>query len=705
MLLGGCSSHAPRSAPGSAEDTENAGSAFLQLQLPGGGSLDSVNYVVTGPSAFSRSGAIDLRNSSTISATIGGLPAGAGYTITVTAAIDSGTVCAGSAPFDVIAHGVAMVVVKLTCHEPPRQGSASVNGVLNFCPVIDAVATDVSEVTLGHKIALTSSAHDSDAGPSALSYQWQTTAGKLSSATVANPTFTCTTVGTATLTLTVSDGDCSDTLTLGVTCSPPILPAIKINEIESSGGVPGDWAELYNAGSTTVDVSGWIFKDNDDAHSYAIPAGTNIAPGSYFLLEEAAFGFGLGSGDSARLYDETGIALVDSYTWTAHAATTYGRCPNGTGGFVTTASVTKGAANDCGVSDAGAAVDAGAESGTTEAGTAEAGSSDASDGAVTSIDPWPGSNAVVTVDGTNVFGTNLSDLSYQPAAASNPAVMWAIQNGPPTLYRLVFDGTIWTSSTDNGWNAGKALHYTNGLGAPDSEGVTKAELDLPGIYVATERDNNVSTVSRPAVLRFDTDAAGTSLTATHDWNLTSDLPVVGANLGLEAITFVPDTFLVANQFFDESTGSTYDPSHYLNHGTGIFLVGVEANGIVYAYAFDHVGGGFQRVATFSSGHAGVMSLQFDREVGNLWSYCDNTCGNRAGVLQIDTNPASPTRGRFKLRRIFDHPSSLPNSNNEGTAFAPESECVGGFKGFYFTDDDQLNGHAIRRDSIPCGSFF
>jgi len=695
MLLGGCStSQLQRPNPG--EGIEDTGSAVLQLRLADGETVDSAQYVVTGPGAFTRSGTIDLRQSSTLSTTIGGIPSGKGYSIAITAMLaDSGTNCNGSAAFDITARGTVLVLVKLTCHEPPQLGNASVKGVFNFCPVIDALAADVSEVSVGHKIALASVAHDSDRGPSALSYRWQATAGALSDSAATNPLFTCTTVGDATLTLTVTDGDCSDSLPLTVTCSPAPLPLVKINEVESNGGVPGDWAELFNAGSASGDISGWIFKDNDDTHSYAIPAGTIIAPGGYYLLEEAAFGFGLGSADAARLYDDTGIALVDSYAWTAHATTTYGRCPNGSGPFTTTASVTKGTANDCGASsDAGTSVDASTDAG-----------SDASEGAVTSVDPWPGTNAVVTIDGTNVFGANLSDLSYQPPAGGNPAVLWAIQNAPPTLYRLVFDGAIWTPSTEDDWIVGKAIHYSNGLGAPDSEGLAKAELDSPFIYVASERDNNASTISRLSVLRYDTSATGTALTATNDWLLTSDLPVVGANLGLEAITYIPDAFLVAHQFFDESTGSAYDPSHYPNHGTGIFLVGLEANGIVYAYALDHVSGGFQRLATFSSGHAGVMSLQFDRDVGNLWSYCDNTCGNKAGVLQIDTNPASPTRGRFVLRRIFDHPSTLPNSNNEGTAFASEAECVGGFKAFFWTDDDQLNGHAIRRDSIPCGSFF
>ena len=90
----------------------------------------------------------------------------------------------------------------------------------------------------------------------------------------------------------------------------------------------------------------------------------------------------------------------------------------------------------------------------------------------------------------------MSDLSYEPATGSKAATLWAVQNSPSTLYQLVWNGTIWASSTESGWGSGKTLRYTNGQGAPDSEGIAKAELDSPAIYVATERDNNASTVSR-----------------------------------------------------------------------------------------------------------------------------------------------------------------------------------------------------------------
>ncbi|WP_201297500.1 lamin tail domain-containing protein, partial [Bacillus altitudinis] len=115
-------------------------------------------------------------------------------------------------------------------------------------------------------------------------------------------------------------------------CSSPV----RINEVESQDGTPGDWVELTNTGSTTVDLGGYVLRDSDDDHAYTIPAGTTVAAGGFTVLDEAAFGFGLGKADSARLFDARG-AVVDSTSWTAHATTTYGRNPDGTGDFAETA--------------------------------------------------------------------------------------------------------------------------------------------------------------------------------------------------------------------------------------------------------------------------------------------------------------------------------------------------------------------------------
>ena len=319
-------------------------------------------------------------------------------------------------------------------------------------------------------------------------------------------------------------------------------------------------------------------------------------------------------------------------------------------------------------------------------------------GGPVTMQPWPSSTAVVAVDSMSQFPSNLSDLVYQPAAGGGSDVLWGVQNDPSVLYCLLWGGATWSAMTDDGWTNGKLLRYPDGTGSPDAEGLTRAEWSSTAIYVSAERNNSDSMVSRLSVLRYDYTSTATSLTATHEWNLTKDLPAAGANLGLEGVTWVPDSFLTANGFFDEAANAAYDPSRYPNHGTGLFFVGLENNGAIYGFALDHSGSGaFQRVATIASGHNAIMSLDFDRDQGNLWAYCDNTCANQAAVMRIGAD------GRFAINRLYAKPTSLADSNNEGITIAPESECdAQGFRSFFWSDDSDYGGHAIYRGSIPCG---
>ena len=124
--------------------------------------------------------------------------------------------------------------------------------------------------------------------------------------------------------------------------------SVVINEVESQDDKGGDWVELYNPGPEPADVGGFGFRDNRAEHEiYIIPANTVIPAGGFFVLEQVEFGFGLGDPDTATLFAWGGRVEVDSHTWETHAATTYGRCPDGKDGFVTTSKATKGAANDC----------------------------------------------------------------------------------------------------------------------------------------------------------------------------------------------------------------------------------------------------------------------------------------------------------------------------------------------------------------------
>ncbi|QQS35384.1 MAG: CotH kinase family protein [Ignavibacteriales bacterium] len=136
----------------------------------------------------------------------------------------------------------------------------------------------------------------------------------------------------------------SDTLSISVTewvsltpvfeLNTASLPDIVINEINYNSSVAfntEDWIELYNNTDSTVNLSNWIFKDEEDIHNFVIPSGTVLNAGEYFVLvyDTALFkplfpnvtnyigniGFGLsGGGEKLRLLDNN-LNLIDSLTY------------------------------------------------------------------------------------------------------------------------------------------------------------------------------------------------------------------------------------------------------------------------------------------------------------------------------------------------------------------------------------------------------
>ncbi len=312
---------------------------------------------------------------------------------------------------------------------------------------------------------------------------------------------------------------------------------------------------------------------------------------------------------------------------------------------------------------------------------------------------WPGGTTVSFADGVNVFGDNLSGLAYQPSGSAAPGVLWAVRNSTPSLFRLLWDGTKWTKDTTNGWTNGKRLRYPDGMGNPDAEGVTLATGDPNGVYVATESNTSVPSTSRPAVLRFNVTGTATSLNATDDFNLTADLPGLGFNAGPEAITWVPDDFLVSKGFFDEATAAAYNPATYPNHGRGLFFVGVEEDGRVLAYALDRTTDTFTRVATIASGLPKVMALEYEPESTHLWAVCDNLCDGQHNTLDIAQS--GPNDGKFVVTNTYDRPGGMADLNNEGFAITPQAECVGGLKPVIWAEDGATDSHSLRQGTLDC----
>jgi uncharacterized repeat protein (TIGR02543 family) len=112
--------------------------------------------------------------------------------------------------------------------------------------------------------------------------------------------------------------------------SPVVFTEINYNSASNSKS--DDWVEIYNRSSQPVNISGWDFRDDDNAHNFILPQGTIMQPGSYLALCQTAskfttvfpavtnylgsFTFGLSStAEQVRLFD-TNMNLIDSVAFT-----------------------------------------------------------------------------------------------------------------------------------------------------------------------------------------------------------------------------------------------------------------------------------------------------------------------------------------------------------------------------------------------------
>ncbi|MFY0606801.1 MAG: lamin tail domain-containing protein [Cyclobacteriaceae bacterium] len=127
----------------------------------------------------------------------------------------------------------------------------------------------------------------------------------------------------------------------------PTAEGIFINEISASGD---DWMELYNALTTTVDLSGYQVSDN--GNEYLIPSGTSIEAGGYLVLLCNDLGTGLNtnfklsaSGEKVLLKNSSGT-LIDVIEYpNLDNGQSYGRFPDGSDSWEITGAPTQGTAN------------------------------------------------------------------------------------------------------------------------------------------------------------------------------------------------------------------------------------------------------------------------------------------------------------------------------------------------------------------------
>ena len=144
----------------------------------------------------------------------------------------------------------------------------------------------------------------------------------------------------------------------GITQPAPVAPTvIKMNEIYSRGVTSDpDWIELYNGGTTAVDIGGYKIYDiggqGATKPKMVIPTGTTIPAKGYYVVvtdiptSTDPSGFGLSSaGEEAWLEDKTGTVIDDVVFPAMDVTQTYSRIPDGSTTWALTSNMTRGAAN------------------------------------------------------------------------------------------------------------------------------------------------------------------------------------------------------------------------------------------------------------------------------------------------------------------------------------------------------------------------
>lgn len=102
------------------------------------------------------------------------------------------------------------------------------------------------------------------------------------------------------------------------TPSPPSLSGIRINEIFPDPSAPqdqGEYIELYNAGMTDVDLSGWKITDATKTGRYTFPAGTPLAADHYLALTDQDFSFSLNNSRETLSLFNTQDILQDTVSY------------------------------------------------------------------------------------------------------------------------------------------------------------------------------------------------------------------------------------------------------------------------------------------------------------------------------------------------------------------------------------------------------
>jgi hypothetical protein len=245
VLATGLASFACAPAPGPAH--AGLGELSLALTLPGGATINTVTYILSGYS-FAVAGTIDVSDPQTTVATafVSDVPEG-GYTVIMSATASDGASCSGTTQVTVVADQTAIANVILRCTRTPTTGQVAIKAGVDSCPFITGLSASALQAEAGSDINVAVAATDLDGNT--LSYAWSTTPGPpfIGAVVPANAplaVFHCAAVGTTQLSVAVSDGVCGDQR----------VNAIPITCLAQATAPPMLEVDAYCGSSTTQDI-------------------------------------------------------------------------------------------------------------------------------------------------------------------------------------------------------------------------------------------------------------------------------------------------------------------------------------------------------------------------------------------------------------------------------------------------------------------
>ena len=222
----------------------------------------------------------------------------------------------------------------------------------NSAPI--ASANGAYSGTVGTAVSF-SSAGSSDSDGAIAGYLWDFGDGNTS--TSANPSHTYQTDGTFTVSLTVTDDDGATGVdATSADVAPAPTGGVVISEVfYDTPGTDSDeeWIELFNAGGTTIDISGWTITDNNGTGStYTYPGNASLAPGTFYTVASDRKGFkklysknadkfasipALNNGGDALVLKDGSGTIIDAVAWEGGASS---GIPTGWGSTSNPSSVT-----------------------------------------------------------------------------------------------------------------------------------------------------------------------------------------------------------------------------------------------------------------------------------------------------------------------------------------------------------------------------